>query len=126
MPGLGAEVATLSGGNQQKVVIGKWLELAPRVLLLDEPTRGVDVGAKAEIYALIEELTARGHAVVLASSDLPEVVRLADRVLVLREGKLAGTLARRRDHPARDHAARRRHRCARSDASSGGVREART
>ncbi len=92
-PGLGAEVATLSGGNQQKVVIGKWLELAPRVLLLDEPTRGVDVGAKVEIYRLIEELTARGHAVVLASSDLPEVIRLADRVLVLREGKLAGTLA---------------------------------
>jgi ABC-type sugar transport system ATPase subunit len=92
-PGLGAEVATLSGGNQQKVVIGKWLELAPRVLLLDEPTRGVDVGAKAEIYRLIEDLTARGHAVLLASSDLPEVVRLADRVLVLREGQLAGTLA---------------------------------
>jgi ABC-type sugar transport system ATPase subunit len=93
-PGLGAEVATLSGGNQQKVVIGKWLELAPRVLLLDEPTRGVDVGAKAEIYALIEELTGRGHAVVLASSDLPEVCRLADRVIVLREGKVAGELAR--------------------------------
>ncbi|MBV8756602.1 MAG: sugar ABC transporter ATP-binding protein [Deltaproteobacteria bacterium] len=93
VPGLGAEVATLSGGNQQKVVIGKWLELAPRVLLLDEPTRGVDVGAKAEIYALVEELTARGHAVVLASSDLPEVCRLAHRVLVLREGKLAGELA---------------------------------
>ncbi len=93
-PGLGAEVATLSGGNQQKVVIGKWLERSPRVLLLDEPTRGVDVGAKAEIYRLIEELTARGHAVLLASSDLPEVVRLADRVLVLREGKLAGALAR--------------------------------
>ena len=92
VPSLGAEVATLSGGNQQKVVIGKWLELAPRVLLLDEPTRGVDVGAKAEIYALIEELTARGHAVVLASSDLPEIVRLADRVLVLRDGALAGTL----------------------------------
>ena len=107
VPGLGAEVATLSGGNQQKVVIGKWLSadpapgaepralhLGPRVLLLDEPTRGVDVGAKAEIYALIEELTARGHAVLLASSDLPEVVRLADRVLVLREGKLAGELER--------------------------------
>ncbi len=91
-PGLGAEVATLSGGNQQKVVIGKWLELAPRVLLLDEPTRGVDVGAKAEIYRLVEELTAHGHAVVLASSDLPEVIRLADRVHVLREGRLAGTL----------------------------------
>ena len=93
VPGLGAEVATLSGGNQQKVVIGKWLERAPRVLLLDEPTRGVDVGAKAEIYKLIEALTARGHAVLLASSDLPEVVRLADRVLVLREGVLAGSLA---------------------------------
>jgi ABC-type sugar transport system ATPase subunit len=92
-PSIGAEVATLSGGNQQKVVIGKWLELAPRVLLLDEPTRGVDVGAKAEIYALVEDLTARGHAVLLASSDLPEVVRLADRVIVLREGKPAGELA---------------------------------
>ncbi len=93
VPGLGAEVATLSGGNQQKVVIGKWLELAPRVLLLDEPTRGVDVGAKAEIYRLIDLMTARGHAVLLASSDLPEVMRLANRVLVLREGRLAGELA---------------------------------
>ncbi len=93
-PGLGAEVGTLSGGNQQKVVLGKWLELAPRVLLLDEPTRGVDVGAKAEIYRLIEALTARGHAVVIASSDLPEVLRLADRVLVLRDGRLAGALDR--------------------------------
>ena len=91
-PGLGAEVATLSGGNQQKVVIGKWLELAPRVLLLDEPTRGVDVGAKVEIYRLIEALVARGHAVLIASSDLPEIIRLADKVLVLREGQLAGTL----------------------------------
>ena len=91
-PGLGAEVATLSGGNQQKVVIGKWLELAPRVLLLDEPTRGVDVGAKVEIYRLVEALVARGHAVLLASSDLPEIIRLADKVLVLREGQLAGTL----------------------------------
>ncbi len=93
IPGLDAEVGTLSGGNQQKVVIGKWLECAPRVLLLDEPTRGVDVGAKAEIYRFVEDLTARGHAVLLASSDLPEVVRLADRVIVLREGKLAGELA---------------------------------
>ena len=91
-PGLGSEVATLSGGNQQKVVIGKWLELAPRVLLLDEPTRGVDVGAKVEIYRLIEALVAKGHAVLLASSDLPEITRLADRVLVLREGRLAGAL----------------------------------
>jgi ABC-type sugar transport system ATPase subunit len=94
MPALSAEVATLSGGNQQKVVLGKWLELAPRVLLLDEPTRGVDVGAKAEIYKLVDELTARGHAVVVASSDLPEVIRLADRVIVLRDGRKAGELAR--------------------------------
>ena len=92
VPGLGAEVATLSGGNQQKVVLGKWLELAPRVLLLDEPTRGVDVGAKGEIYRLVEELTARGHAVLLASSDLPEIVRLADRVIVLRDGRPVGEL----------------------------------
>jgi ribose transport system ATP-binding protein len=91
-PGLASEVTTLSGGNQQKIVIGKWLERGPRVLLLDEPTRGVDVGAKAEIYALIEDLTARGHAVVLASSDLSEVIRLADRVIVLREGARAGEL----------------------------------
>ncbi|HEY6040052.1 MAG TPA: ATP-binding cassette domain-containing protein, partial [Kofleriaceae bacterium] len=88
-----APVSTLSGGNQQKVVLGKWLETKPRLLILDDPTRGVDVGAKAEIYALVEELTARGHAVVLASSDLPEVVRLADRVIVLREGVPAGELA---------------------------------
>jgi ABC-type sugar transport system ATPase subunit len=94
VPGLGAEVATLSGGNQQKVVIGKWLERTPRVLLLDEPTRGVDVGAKDELYAVIEKLVADGMAVVLASSDLPEVVRLADRVLVLREGRLVAELAR--------------------------------
>jgi len=94
MPGLAAEVATLSGGNQQKVVIGKWLERAPRVLLLDEPTRGVDVGARAEIYRLVAELTARGHAVVLASSDLAELALLADRVLVLRDGRVAGTLGR--------------------------------
>ncbi len=94
VPGLGAEVATLSGGNQQKVVIGRWLEMAPRVLLLDEPTRGVDVGAKAEIYRLIRDLAGRGHAVVIASSDLPEIVHLADRVLVLRDGRLAGELAR--------------------------------
>jgi ABC-type sugar transport system ATPase subunit len=92
--GLVVEVGTLSGGNQQKVVLGKWLETAPRVLLLDEPTRGVDVGAKAEIYRLIEELATRGCAVLIASSDLPEVVRLADRVLVLRDGRLAGELAR--------------------------------
>ncbi len=91
---LTGEVATLSGGNQQKVVIGKWLLTEPRILLLDEPTRGVDVGAKAEIYRLIRKLTSEGKAVVMASSDLPEVLLLSDRVLVLREGSVAGELSR--------------------------------
>jgi ABC-type sugar transport system ATPase subunit len=91
---LDVEVATLSGGNQQKVVIGKWLLTEPRILLLDEPTRGVDVGAKAEIYRLIRELVGKGHAVLMASSDLPEVQLLSDRVIVLREGRIAGELSR--------------------------------
>jgi len=77
----------LSGGNQQKVVLGKWLETEPRALLLDEPTRGIDVGAKAEIYRLIDGLKERGIAVVLASSELPELMALSDRILVLREGR---------------------------------------
>jgi ribose transport system ATP-binding protein len=85
---------TLSGGNQQKVVLGKWIETEPRVLLLDEPTRGVDVGAKAEIYQLIEKLKERGIAIVLASSELPELVALSDRILVLREGRPTALLAK--------------------------------
>src|SRR5204863_7616011 len=87
-----AEVATLSGGNQQKVVLGKWLARTPRLLLLDEPTRGVDVGAREEIYGIVESLCARGVAVLMASSDLPEVLRLAHRVLVLRHGRIVGEL----------------------------------
>ena len=83
---------TLSGGNQQKVVIGKWLATAPRVLLLDEPTRGIDVGAKAEIYRLIRELSAQGIAIVVASSEMPELLALSDRILVLREGRPAAVL----------------------------------
>jgi len=84
----------LSGGNQQKIVVGKWLALSPKVLLLDEPTRGVDVGAKAEIYALLDRLTDEGVGVLFASSDLEEVLGLADRVLVMHEGRLAGELTR--------------------------------
>jgi rhamnose transport system ATP-binding protein len=83
----------LSGGNQQKIVLAKWLALAPRVLLLDEPTKGVDVAAKYDIHGIILELAARGTAVLLVSSDLPEVLALADRVLVMREGRLRGELA---------------------------------
>ncbi|MET9517327.1 sugar ABC transporter ATP-binding protein [Streptomyces sp. NPDC002994] len=92
MAGLGQQVRTLSGGNQQKVVIGKWLLADTRVLILDEPTRGIDVGAKVEIYQLINELTAAGHAVLMISSDLPEVLGMSDRVLVMAQGRIAGEL----------------------------------
>ncbi|MFF4484921.1 sugar ABC transporter ATP-binding protein [Streptomyces sp. NPDC001544] len=93
MAGLGQHVRTLSGGNQQKVVIGKWLLADTRVLILDEPTRGIDVGAKVEIYQLINELTAAGAAVLMISSDLPEVLGMSDRVLVMAQGRIAGELA---------------------------------
>jgi ribose transport system ATP-binding protein len=87
-------VGTLSGGNQQKVVIGKWLAARPRVLLLDEPTRGVDVGAKAEIYRLIADLAGQGLAIVMVSSELPELIALSDRILVMREGRPTALLDR--------------------------------
>jgi ribose transport system ATP-binding protein len=87
-------VRYLSGGNQQKVVLGKWLCLAPKVLLLDEPTRGIDVGAKEEIYKLIDELARQGVAILFASSELEEILGLSDRVLVMHEGQLAGELSR--------------------------------
>jgi len=86
-------VQTLSGGNQQKSVIGRWLAVDPKVLLLDEPTRGVDVGARAEIHAEVRRLAEAGSAVVFASSELEEVLLLADRVLVMHEGGIAGELA---------------------------------
>ncbi|MEI2731027.1 MAG: sugar ABC transporter ATP-binding protein [Dermatophilaceae bacterium] len=85
-------VKGLSGGNQQKVVFGRWFMAGSRVLLLDEPTRGVDVGAKVEIYELINTITANGGAVLLASSDLPEVISMSDRVLVMSRGRLVGQL----------------------------------
>lgn len=84
----------LSGGNQQKVVLGKWLSLKPSVLLLDEPTRGIDVGAKQEIYQLMEELAAKGMAIVFVSSELEEILGMSDRVLVMHEGCISGELAR--------------------------------
>ena len=85
-PGVTRPVRTLSGGNQQKVVLGRWLLEECSVLLLDEPTRGVDVGARSEIYALIRSLSERGVAVVVVSSEMEEVLGLSDRVLVIREG----------------------------------------
>jgi ribose transport system ATP-binding protein len=86
--------ATLSGGNQQKVVLAKWLQLGPKVLILDEPTRGVDVGAKAEIYRHIADLADAGVSVLLVSSEMQELLGLADRVLVLHERKLVGEVER--------------------------------
>jgi ABC-type sugar transport system ATPase subunit len=85
-------VLALSGGNQQKVVVGRWLSRRPSVLLLDEPTRGIDVGAKAEIYELVRRLAADGVAIVISTSELPELLALADRILVLRDGRLVGEL----------------------------------
>jgi ABC-type sugar transport system ATPase subunit len=81
-------VAGLSGGNQQKVVLARWLAANSRILILDEPTRGVDVGAKAEIHRLIRDLAARGNAVLLISSELPEVIAISHRILVMRQGEL--------------------------------------
>ena len=92
-PGPEVNVSTLSGGNQQKVVLAKCLLTKPRVLLLDEPTRGIDVGAKAEIYALIGRIAEGGTAVVMASSELPELLAICDRILVLSDGELVEDLA---------------------------------
>ncbi|RWZ54671.1 sugar ABC transporter ATP-binding protein [Halobacillus fulvus] len=88
------EVKSLSGGNQQKVVIAKWLGIEPRVLILDEPTRGVDVGAKKEIYNIMNELTEQGVAIIMVSSELPEILGVSDRIMVIHEGKVARFLDR--------------------------------
>lgn len=93
-PGPYQVVQTLSGGNQQKVVIGKWLALKPKVLLLDEPTRGIDIGAKHEIYALMEELAEQGVAILFVSSEMEEVLGMSDRTLVMHEGRITGVLKR--------------------------------
>ena len=87
-------VAKLSGGNQQKVMFGKWLNTRPRILVLDEPTRGIDVGAKAEVHAMVRELAEQGMAILFISSDLPEVLAMSDRILVMREGRQMGILER--------------------------------
>ena len=93
-PGLMTRVGALSGGNQQKVVLGKWLMGRPRILFLDEPTRGIDVGAKAEIYELIAELARQGLGLVLVSSELPELLGMAHRVVVLNQGRKTAALDR--------------------------------
>lgn len=93
-PGLYERVENLSGGNQQKVLIGRWLLTNPRILILDEPTRGIDVGAKAEIHRLISKLAGQGLAVIMISSELPEVLGMSDRVMVMHEGRVTGILDR--------------------------------
>lgn len=87
-------VRYLSGGNQQKVVLGKWLAMKPKLLMLDEPTRGIDVGAKAEIYGLMENLAKTGVAILFVSSEMEEVLGMSDRTLVMHEGQITGELKR--------------------------------
>ena len=87
-------VGTLSGGNQQKVVLGKWLEFEPHVILCDEPTRGIDIGAKTEIYAILGRLARQGAAIIMVSSELPELISIADRIMVMREGESRGIIER--------------------------------
>ena len=82
--------SALSGGNQQKVVIAKWVGMHPKLLILDEPTRGIDIGAKKDIYDLMNELTAKGVSIIMVSSELPEVIGMSDRILVIHEGRVAG------------------------------------
>jgi L-arabinose transport system ATP-binding protein len=91
-PSIDQEVGKLSGGNQQKVVLARWLAARPRVLILDEPTRGIDVGAKAEIYRLVDELANEGLGIMFISSELTEVLGLADRIYVMQNGRITGEL----------------------------------
>jgi ribose transport system ATP-binding protein len=91
---ISTKVATLSGGNQQKVVLAKWLALKPKLLILDEPTRGIDVGARAEIYQHIVTLAELGMTILLVSSDMEEILGLSDRVIVVRERRISGTVLR--------------------------------
>ncbi len=93
-PSLNQEVGLLSGGNQQKVVIGKWLRLNPRICILDQPTRGIDVGAKQEIYQLILDLAQQGTGVIVISDELPELIGLSDRILVMKRGRVTSEFAR--------------------------------
>jgi len=93
-PSLEQEVANLSGGNQQKVVIAKWLATQPRILILDEPTRGIDVGAKAEVHALMSRLAHDGVSILMISSELPEILGMSDRILVMRQGRVTGEFTR--------------------------------
>jgi ABC-type sugar transport system ATPase subunit len=94
MSSLDQQVQFLSGGNQQKVVLAKWLETKPVVIILDEPTRGIDVGAKFEIYQLMRQLTDQGVAILMISSELPEILGMSDRIVVMHDGEIVGELSR--------------------------------
>ena len=102
-PSTAAPVSQLSGGNQQKVLLARWLLLNPDVLFLDDPTRGIDVGAKQDIYRLIDELAADGKAIILVSSELPELLRCCDRILVLNEGRVTAHYDAERGDTGEDH-----------------------
>ena len=91
---VGTRAGSLSGGNQQKVVLAKWLSMAPRVMILDEPTRGIDVGSKNDIYALLRSLADAGVAILMISSDMEEVIGVCDRIAVMHEGRISGWLER--------------------------------
>jgi inositol transport system ATP-binding protein len=93
-PDLQEVIQNLSGGNQQKVLIGRWLLTRPKILILDEPTRGIDVGAKAEIHRLVSKLAGEGVAVLMISSEMPEVLGMSDRVMVMHEGRMTGIVDR--------------------------------
>jgi inositol transport system ATP-binding protein len=94
MAGPDQPVGNLSGGNQQKVVLARWLALRPKVLIVDEPTRGIDVGAKMEVHNLLFQMAASGIAVIVISSELPEILALADRIVTMREGRVTGEILR--------------------------------
>ena len=93
-PGLDQEVGFLSGGNQQKIVLAKWLCCGPKLIIMDEPTRGIDVGTQAEIYHLMRELADQGTGIIMISSELPEIIGMSDRILVMCRGRIAGELSR--------------------------------
>ena len=118
-PDLFEPVQNLSGGNQQKVLVGRWLLTSPRILILDEPTRGIDVGAKAEIHRLISTLAAEGAAVIMISSEMPEILGMSDRVMVMREGRVAGISRSLRRESGRSHEAGRPLRTRRLSSDAG-------
>jgi ribose transport system ATP-binding protein len=93
-PSIEQKARNLSGGNQQKIVIAKWVARNPRILIVDEPTRGIDIGAKAEVHALLRRVAEKGVGIIMISSDLPEVLAVSDRIVVLKEGRISGELER--------------------------------